>query len=431
MNLTINWIIWGIAMFLKLYFAMSETALFASDRLELARRQQNGNLGAGRCLAFLTDTKSLLSGLLVGTNLSMVVATVTAANISDILQPFGSQSEAITTILMIVLVLYATELVPKGYAVRAPETIACLLSGPLSLMLRILRPVARPFDVLAAQVVKILDSPAYQELQGDETIITLAELSSESGQITEDTEEMIAAVLTNDDRRIAEVMRPRVDIEAIDIDGPWPEILDTIGRFGYSRWPVYEEDIDQIVGLLYRRDLLPLLLQNDEEQLPPLRDLLRPALFVPEMKRISEQLREMREAHCHMAIVLDEYGSTAGLVTLEDLLEEVFGEIQDETDPDQVELLQELPQDQGKGILADASLPLSELEDVFDLPQSLANEPYTSVGGFLFGELGRLPDEGERVEMCEYGLEFTVRKLEGYRIVQVEIRALETPQEAP
>ena len=411
MELAVNWTIWAVAMVMRCCCSLCETSLFAADRLELTRRSQQGNHGATRALALLEDANSLLSSLLVGTNLMMVIATVSAANISLIMQPFGTNSAVVTTVVMIILVLYATEIIPKGYAVRAPETIASFFAMPLSMVLIVLRPISRPFNALSSFIVHSSDRPAYEERQNDEAIITLAEIGSEAGQISEDTGEMIAAVLTSDDRTVREVMCPRIDISAVDVQASWADILDTMEHERYSRWPVYEEDIDNIIGLLYRRDLLPLLLDN-AEPLVSVREVMRDALFVPESKLISVQIQEMREASCHMAIILDEFGSTAGMVTLENLLEEVFGDIQDETDTEESLPLQIMPE----GVLVDGLLPLGELEDLFELKQSLPTEMYDTVGGFVYGVLGYVPEQGETLLLDEYGLEVVVRQLEGYRL---------------
>ena len=425
MELAVNWTIWAVAMTLRCCCSLCETSLFASDKLELARRSQQGNRGAERALALLEDANKVLSSLLVATNLMMVIATVSAANISLILQPFGANSAAVTTVIMIILVLYATEIIPKGYAVRAPEAIASFFALPLSLALVVLRPISSPFNALSAFIIHSSDRPAYEERQDDDAIITLAEIGSEAGQISEDTEEMIAAVLTSDDRPVREVMCPRIDISALDVDAPWADILDTMEHERYSRWPVYEQDIDNIIGLLYRRDLLPLLLHNAEPQVS-VREVMRDALFVPESKLISVQIQEMREASCHMAIILDEYGSTAGMVTLEALLEEVFGDIQDETDTEESLPLQIMPD----GVLVDGLLPLGELEDLFQLKQSLPTEQYDTVGGFVYGVIGYVPKQGETLLLAEYGLVVVVRQLEGYRLRQLWLQQDESdPQQ--
>jgi CBS domain containing-hemolysin-like protein len=225
--------------------------------------------------------------------------------------------------------------------------------------------------------------------------------------------EMIASIFTLRQTTAREVMVPRIDIVALEVETPMLDALDTIIRMGHSRIPVFEESVDNIVGILYAKDLLAYL--RDGKTAVPLRDILRPAHFVPESKKADELLQELQQSRVHIAIVVDEYGGTAGLVTIEDVLEEIVGEIQDEYDAEEpfIEVVSDVE------AICNARVDLDDLNRAMDL--QLPTEESDTLGGLIYSELGRVPLVGDKVELAEEGVTFYVLSVAGRRITKVRV----------
>jgi len=245
----------------------------------------------------------------------------------------------------------------------------------------------------------------------EEEIKTLVDAAEEEGVIEEDEKEMISSIFELGDTLTRQVMVPRMDVMALDATTPMLEALDKIMQAGHSRVPVYEETIDNVIGVLYAKDLLPYL--RDGRTDVPLRSILRPAYFVPETKRASDLLPDLQQRRVHMAVVVDEYGGMAGLVTIEDVLEEIVGEIHDEYD---VEELFVEPTGEGEYVM-DARVDLDDLNQLMEA--SLPTEESDTLGGFIYAELGRVPTVGDRVRF--EGLSFTVESVAGRRIQKVRV----------
>ena len=231
---------------------------------------------------------------------------------------------------------------------------------------------------------------------------------------------MISSIFEMGDKEVREVMIPRTDLVALDIFTPMSEVIAHITRVGHSRLPVYEGSADDIVGILYVKDLFRRLARGERDL--ELRRILRPAHFVPETKKVDELLHEMQKDKVHLAIVVDEYGGTAGLVTLEDLVEEIVGEIRDEYEVEQ-ELV--LPVSENEAVM-DARVPFEDVRETFDLDIE-PSEDYDTLGGFITNQLGRFPRAGESIEVA--GVRFTVESVEGKRIRRVRVTRLERSAE--
>ncbi len=252
----------------------------------------------------------------------------------------------------------------------------------------------------------------------EEEIRTLVTAGEKEGVIEEGAGEMITSIFRLDDMITREVMRPRIDVLAVDVNSDPQEVLKRVINSGHSRIPVYADTIDNIIGLLYTKDLLRY--QSTTEEMPPLREILRPAHFVPEAKRLDSLLKEMQEKKIQLAVVVDEYGGVAGLVTLEDVVEEIVGEIQDEYDREEPEVVEK-----GKDTyLFDTRIPLDDVQEILELP--LPVEEMDSLGGFIYNELGHIPDVGER--LTYKNVTFEVVEITGRRIRKVQaIRQPEIP----
>jgi putative hemolysin len=251
-----------------------------------------------------------------------------------------------------------------------------------------------------------------------EELKMLVETGSEQGGIEEDEKEMIHGVIELAEKSVHEVMVPRIGIRAVNVDDPLEEVLDMIVRAGHSRLPVFEENLDNIIGILYAKDLLPYLREEQRNGPIDVRQIIRPPVYVPESKRVDELLHEMQTAKRHIAIVVDEYGGTAGLITMEDVVEEIVGEIQDEYDTEE-ELVETVESDGVDTYRLDGRVSMDDLRDLFDLPDD--DEPdedaYDTVGGFIVHRVGRIPLPGSEVPFGDVTLK--VEAADSRRVAKV------------
>ncbi len=398
-----------MALFLKAFFSGAETAVIASDRMQINHLRRQGDARAALVERLLEKPERLLGVTLLGTNLSMVVATVTATIIAI---RIGDWAETLVTAAMVVIVLIATEMIPKGYAARYPIPFALRSARPLLVATYILGPLARPFNALPRLIISVFKRPAYQASVDDEAIMTMVEIGEEEGVVAEAEKDMIEAVFSSGELTVNAIMTPRVQIVALDSQSDWHAVTEAVLESGYSRLPVYEGSIDNIIGVIHSKDLLSALTTEGHATIA---EFLHPTIFVPEGKVVSELLRNLRDQRLHMAVVLDEFGGTAGLVTVEDLLEEIIGEIQDEYDeaeePEFVRTRQ--------GAVLDARLSLVTVNEELEL--ELPTHQYDTIGGFAFGLFGYIPSEGEAVEDDQHGVRLIVEEIEGRRITKLRM----------
>lgn len=314
------------------------------------------------------------------------------------------------------------ELVPNVLVSSQSERMALAVVGPMRLLLRITTPISLLMlwasSRFAEGVGGLKDTPYVTE----EEIKTLVDAGSEEGVIETEEKEMIYSIFQFTDKVAREVMVPRIDIVGLEAEDSLESALDVIIRQGHSRIPVYEETIDRVIGLVYAKDLLKLW-RDDQASARKARDIMRAAYYAPESKQASELLAEMQSRKIHMAIIIDEYGGTAGLVTIEDLLEEIVGDIQDEYDPEEEAEYQSISPDE---YLFDADINLDEVNEMMDL--RLSTEESSTLGGYVYSVLGKVPMPGESVET--EGVRLTVEALTGRRIRRVRVVRLKPPDTA-
>ncbi|MGE5654614.1 MAG: hemolysin family protein, partial [Bacillota bacterium] len=398
-----------VALILKAFFSGAETALIASDRMQISHLSREGDLRATTVERLLAKPERLLGVTLLGTNLSMVIATVMATVIAI---RIGDWAETLVTAAMVVIVLIATEMIPKGYAARYSIPFALKSARPLLVASYILGPLARPFNALPRMLISVFKRPAYQASVDDDAIMTMVEIGEEEGVVAESEKEMIEAVLDSGELTVNAIMTPRVEIVALNSQSDWQDVTTAVLESGYSRLPVYEGTIDNIVGIIHSKDVLTALTTEDH---PLVTELLHATIFVPEGKVVGELLRELRDQKLHMAVVLDEFGGTAGLITIEDLLEEIVGEIQDEYDDDEEPEFVRTRH----GAVLDARLSLDTVNEELEL--ELPTHQYDTIGGFAFGLFGYIPNEGEVVEDEQHGVRLIVEEIEGRRITKLRM----------
>jgi len=298
-------------------------------------------------------------------------------------------------------------------AAASPVAVARTVIVPLSWMTRLLSPIAELCVKLTTKTLRVFGVPEHRPGLTEEELKSMVDAGHEGGVLEGDERQMIYSIFELGDTLVREIMLPRIYITALDADTSLPEAVDALIKSGHSRVPVYEESVDNIVGLLYAKDLLRVW--NEGEQVGSLRSLLRPATFVPEAKPVDELLEEMQAEHVHMALVVDEYGGIAGLVTLDDIFEEIVGEIQDEYDQSE-----EAPYVQvGEGeYIFQGHVDIRDFNEVMD--SQLPTEDIDTLGGFIYEQVGRVPASGEGLQVRNVSL--TIEQVTGRRIRKVRAK---------
>jgi putative hemolysin len=418
------------------FFAAAEIALITVKRHRLQQLADDGN-GAARTAHRLTDDPSrflatiqiaiTFLGFLAGATGAVAFSGGLADLIAEI--PLALIREAAPTMAFVIMTLVIAlasivvgELVPKTLALSFPERLALFVARPVGLLQGILSPIVWFVSTSSKLLVSLLggkEKPQAGYLSTEE-LKMLIETGSQEGQIEEEEKEMIHGVIELGDKRVHEVMIPRIGIRAINVDDTLDEVLDMIIRAGHSRLPVFEESLDNIVGILYAKDLLPYLKGNGLSHGDiDVRKLVRAPVYVPESKPVDDLLHEMQVAKRHIAIVVDEYGGTAGLVTMEDVVEEIVGEIQDEYDSEDP-MVEELSTDEDDVFRIDGRVSMDDLRDLFNLSDD--DEPdedaYDTVGGFVVHRVGRIPLPGAEIPFRD-GIVIRVDAAEPRRVAKV------------
>jgi putative hemolysin len=418
------------------FFAASEIALITVKRHRLQQLADDGN-SAARTAHRLTDDPSrflatiqiaiTFLGFLAGATGAVAFSSGLADLIDVIPLPFiRDAADTIAFVTMTLVIALASivvgELVPKTLALSFPERLALFVARPVGLLQGILSPIVWFVSTFSKLLVRLLggkEKPQAGYLSTEE-LKMLIETGSQEGGIEEEEKEMIHGVIELGDKRVHEVMIPRIGIRAINVDDSLDEVLDMIIRAGHSRLPVFEESLDNIVGILYAKDLLPYLKGNGLSHGDiDVRKLVRAPVYVPESKPVDDLLHEMQVAKRHIAIVVDEYGGTAGLVTMEDVVEEIVGEIQDEYDSEDP-MVEDLSTDDDEVFRIDGRVSMDDLRDLFHLSDD--DEPdedaYDTVGGFVVHRVGRIPLPGADVPFRD-GIVIRVDAAEPRRVAKV------------
>ncbi len=408
------------------FFVAAEIALVSLRRSRIEQLVEEGQPGARRVRRLVQDLGRSLAVIQLGlTFIGFLASAYAAISLSEGLSRLlvsagidkGTAEPVALLVVTVILALFTivfAELVPKTLALAHPERFALVLAGPLDLMGRVLGPVVALLTGITRAVTRTLGEDVNAEAQ-----ITAEELrlivvrGGEQGILEAEEEQMINAVIELGDRRIHEVMVPRTAILGLRAEATFDDAIDLIVEGGHSRVPVYEDSIDEVIGILYAKDLLPFLKTSSDAR-PNLRGMLRTPVFVPESMSIDDLLREFQRRKVHIAIVLDEYGGVAGLVTIEDLLEEIVGEIQDEYDVEEP-LVERIDDDRAR---IDGRASIDDMLDLFELKLQLEDEDeYDTVGGLVYHRVGGVPQPGDEVQID--GLRLTVETTDGRRVGKV------------
>lgn len=327
----------------------------------------------------------------------------------------------VVVLLPIALLAYIVgELVPAAFGNAYADQAASVVTTVMRPLVFVLSPLVAVLVRLSRTIAKISGGEDVRKAVTEEEIMSLVSVGQRGGTIEDEEKEMIYSVLQFGETLAREVMVPRPDVTAVEIDQPLEEALKKFIESGHSRIPVYEEEIDDIKGLLYAKDLLTLW--HNGEQQATIRAIMRPAYFVPETKRADMLFKEMQERKVHLAVIVDEYGGTAGIVTIEDLVEEIVGDIKDEYDVNEEAEYIQLGE---KEYIVDGSMNLDDLNEMMDI--DLPTDEADSIGGYIYSQLGRVPDVGETIEESEHHVSMRIEAVENRRIRKVHIIRIDPP----
>lgn len=400
------------------FFSGSEAAFLSVGRIRLRHRIEQGERKAVHIAKMLENIEGFLGTILVGNTLVNVALSAIATGMA--ISYFGPSGVAVATVLVTIVLLVVGELAPKTLATTRPRAFAYSVIYPLEGVAVVLRPFVVVVRALAWPLTRLLGASrlGVGPLVTEDDLKMMFHVGTEEGVLEEHEKRMLRSVIEFEDTMVKEVMVPRLDIVALPEDASFEQIVETAMAKGYSRMPVYREDLDHIVGIAHVKDLLAV---GQDRELIRLPDMVRKPYFVPETKKIGRLLREFQLQKIHIAIVVDEFGAVAGLVTLEDLVEEIVGEIQDEYDEEEKPIVA-LP-DGTKQV--QARLDLGEFNELFQA--AIPEGDYDTIGGFVISLFGRLPKEGEEVTYEDFS--FKAMDVQGQRLLKINVRAQEPAEE--
>lgn len=408
-----------VLLVLSAFFSSSETALTTVNKIRIRTLAEAGDSRAIILLKVVEEQGKMLSAILIGNNIVNLTASSLMTTLTISL--LGSKAVGFATGILTLLILVFGEITPKTLSTISAETIALKDAKIIYGLMVVLTPVIYVVNQLSLAVLLLMrvDPNAKRDTITEDELRTIVEVSHEEGVIESEEKKMINNVFDFGDSVAKDVMVPRIDMTMADVNASYDELIDIFREEKYTRIPVYEENTDNVIGIVNMKDLL---LIDDRENFH-IRDYLREPLYTYEYKKTAELMVEMRQTFNNIVIVLDEYGATAGLITLEDMLEEIVGEIRDEYDEDEEDSLIETAPGQYS---VEGAMKLDDLNDRLGL--ELESEDYDSVGGLVIGLLDHLPDEGEEVE--ENGIRFIVEKVDKNRIDRIKLVLPAAPVEA-
>lgn len=400
-----------LLLLLSAFFSSAETALTTANRIRILTLAEDGNKRAQRVLKITDDSGKMLSAILIGNNIVNLSASSITTSLA--IRLFGNVGAGIATGILTVLILIFGEISPKTLATIHAETLAMAYSGIIQAIMTAMTPLIYIINKLSLLFLRLLrvDPNKNRNTMTEEELKTIVDVSHESGVIETGEHEMIHNVFDFGDAQAKEIMTPRIDMTFAEADCTYHDILEIYREGHYTRIPIYEDTTDNVIGILNMKDLL---LYEDTEHFS-VKNILREPFFTYEQKNTAELFLEMQSKSINLAIVLDEYGITAGMVTMEDLLEEIVGDIHDEYDASKEEQLTRISDTE---FLVNGSMNLDDLCDALDI--ELSSDDYDSIGGYFIGSCGHLPKEGEQIT-TEEGIRLTVTIFHKNRIQQLRI----------
>ena len=393
------------------FFSASETSLMSLSKIRIRYMEEEGVKGAKLVSSLIEKSSDLLSSILVGNNVVNIAAT--SVSTSLFISIFGDGGVAIATAVMTVLVLIFGEITPKTIAANGPEKIAVIVSKPISIIMKITKPIVWVFNLLTGIIFKIMgiENDGVKPFITEEELKAMVNVSHEEGVLEIEEREIINNVFQFGDMQAKEAMIQRLDMVAVNIEDSYDEIIELFKSEKLSRLPVYQESIDDIVGILNIKDII--FLSDEEIQNFNIKNYVREAFFTYEFKKITQLLEEMKKEKSQMAIVVDEYGGTAGLLTIEDLVEVIVGDIDDEYDEEEEEIVKVSDNE----YLVEGSTKISDVNEQIGI--NFESDEFDSIGGFIIGYLKRIPEENELIEVGN--VKFSVESIDKNRINKIRI----------
>ena len=410
-----------IALILAATAASAETSLTSISRVRLRQLVEQKNQAAVIIEGLHRNPNAYLSTILIVNTVAIIVASSSATLLA--LHLYHEQvAEWLVSLILSLVVLVVCEITPKPLALQRAERVALRLARLVSTATLVMRPVVYVLTAVTRLILRILGGKA--EVRGpfvtEEELKMLVTVGEEEGVIEEEEREMIHGIFEMGDMSVREVMVPRTDLVAIEVNEPVEKAVDLVTKHGHTRIPVYEDNIDHIVGVLYAKDLLRAVVRGEKKSL---REIARKPYFTPESNKVQDVLRDLRKNRVHMAIVVDEYGGTAGAVTIEDILEEIVGPIQDEYDIGEEDEIQFITPNE---VVLDGRVSVDDVNELLKL--DIAGENYDTIGGYVLNQLGATPKVGATLKLGN--AELRVEAVQGTRIKKVRIKS-QTPFEIP
>lgn len=388
----------------------TETAFSSCNRIRLKKLADNGSKSAKKAIEICDNFDKALTAILIGNN----VVNIMSSSLTTVLftKKFGSGSVSIATLVMTVLVLIFGEILPKSLAKENAESFSIFMAGPLSVFMFIITPIIAIFMGLKKGVSKLVGKQNNQPSVTEEELKYIIDEIEDEGVLEEQESDLVRSALDFDEITISKILVPRVNIVGVEVNDSMEKIKELFVKNKYSRLPVYENDIDHIIGVLHQSDFFELYISNKND----IRSVMNDPLYITENKHISEILRIMQREKVHMAVVVDQYGGTEGICTLEDVIEELVGEIYDESDEEDTSFVKIA--DNTFDISADLSV--NDFLDRIDMPENTIDTQRTSMGGWIMDLLDRIPEQNESVEFPPFKM--TVKMEDEQKIDRIIIR---------
>ena len=412
----ISFIIVIVCLILIAILSSSEVAFIAANKIKLRHLVEKGNKSARIVQKIREEHDKFFSAVILSGNLFTILATSIGTAIA--LNFFGEESGIIVaTVVMTVLTVIFGELAPKTFAVNHAERIALVMAKPLDIYIKILSPVIWGFNKLSNLIIRRFNgeekppSPFLTE----EEMKAMISMGEEEGTLEKEEKEMLHNVFEFGDKGVSEAMVPRTEIAAISEDAVVADVLALVSEKGYSRYPVIKETVDNIIGILFVKDIVRKMAKEEVSSKAPIKDFLREAYYIPESKMVTSLLDEMQKKKFHIAIVIDEHGGTAGLITLEDIMEEIVGGLQDEFET--IEAEKEVEVIDERTFLVLGSTDIDEMNELIGV--EIESEEFNTIGGFTFGLFGHLPKIGDQLRYKD--LKFLILEMDGKKIDKIKI----------
>jgi putative hemolysin len=401
-----------VSLILAAFAAASETALTSVSRLRMRSLAEEGNRRADAVVKLHNQPNAYLSTILSINTVAVIVASTTATLI--IADTYHSFPQAAGTAILSAFVLVFCEIAPKSLALRFNERLALILGRPVAGLTSLLRPLVGGLTFISNSLLRAATRGrgVVGPFVTEEELKLMLHLGQQQGVVEYGEQEMIHGILDMTDKTVREVMVPRIDVIAIEATGSVSELIDLVVQHGHSRIPVYEESMDNIVGVVYAKDLLRETARNGERR--KIRTLMREPYFTPEVKHVGELLHEMQERKVHMMVVVEEHGGTAGIVTFEDLIEEIVGPIRDEYDVAEQEEVQFLNDCE---VLLNARFPVDDIKDLLHL--DVGETESDSIGGLVYERLGEIPAVGATIQLGEATLTVEQVRRQSIQLVRI------------